>query len=426
VTVESEPSSSLEENPEPAGADDRAAFDAMFRAYADHVFEYCNGLLGDERSAAAATQATFITAYSMIRYLRNPRRMEAWLYALARRECTSKDPGRAELPAYIPAAARRNGNGSGPPKMADDDVAEFAAVTDSANGQQATAEALAALTSMPERDRAVLAAFGKLRQRDREIIDLVYWRGVDRSELPYILGVSERQAAALLSVAEKKLGRLAERTQSGGTEPSPEQEVGLLAVMPPAVWRHTVTSLFDEDCATSREAVATHAGLLDAEGFPEQPAPPAMRSRAALTTSAVITPAVVGLVALSALGGPARPGGTPPVQVGPHGLTIVIPSPDPPSVGQAAHRSKTRSHRRGHGTGAASPPAYTQPVVPVQPTGSSHPSPSPAPITSAPPTITASPSPTSHGSPSPTTPPTSPTSNPSSPSPGVSPTPSPS
>ena len=74
---------------------DRDAFAEMFDAHAQHVFDYCCGLLGDHARAASATQVTLVAAHSLSSRLRDRDRMRAWLLALARREClpASPEPG---------------------------------------------------------------------------------------------------------------------------------------------------------------------------------------------------------------------------------------------------------------------------------------------------------------------------------------------
>jgi DNA-directed RNA polymerase specialized sigma24 family protein len=97
--------SQAEDVQEPVWAD-WGTFTDIFREYAEYVFEYCISLLSDEREAAGATTVTFITAQALLGCLENQDRLEPWLYALARRECTSKRPARWEK---VP-----DGAGSGP------------------------------------------------------------------------------------------------------------------------------------------------------------------------------------------------------------------------------------------------------------------------------------------------------------------------
>jgi RNA polymerase sigma factor (sigma-70 family) len=437
VSVQSPHSTSPDEVPLPADAGDQASFDAMFRAHADHVFEYCHGLLGDTDEAAAATQATFITAYSLVRYLRDPRRLEPWLFALARRECTSKDPGRAELQKHAgsllaaadqESAAPGSGAIGARGSVADADTDQLAAISDAVADELAAAQALAAFNALPEGDREVLEAFSTLRPRDREVIDLVYWRGIHPTELPSILGISQRRGEALLVAAEERFRRSADRTQSTGIElgedTPPQLEADLLTVLPTArlpagVWRRTVSLVFDRRYRPYRRAVAAHAGPLDAEGFPEQPAPPGTRARRLMVASAVVAPAAAGLLAIAYLAGTSSPS-----PGSPHNLALTSPAASPTTgspTAAAAARTKAPHHKAVLPVTALFPAQPTQ----GQPTGAPGPLPSPHPspssITGVPPTP--SPKPTK-SSPSPSPSPTSP--SPTSPSPtSTSPSPSP-
>jgi DNA-directed RNA polymerase specialized sigma24 family protein len=83
-----------EDAEDPASAD-WSTFTDIFREYAAYIFEYCVKLLNDEGEAAGATTVTFITAQALLDHLEDYDRLEAWLYALARRECTSKHPARS-------------------------------------------------------------------------------------------------------------------------------------------------------------------------------------------------------------------------------------------------------------------------------------------------------------------------------------------
>jgi hypothetical protein len=70
---------------------------AIFESHAADLFEYCTALLGDPDEAVGATQATLIMASALIGRLQDRGQLRPWLFALARRECLSADPARAEL-----------------------------------------------------------------------------------------------------------------------------------------------------------------------------------------------------------------------------------------------------------------------------------------------------------------------------------------
>jgi RNA polymerase sigma factor (sigma-70 family) len=60
---------------------------AAYDRYADDLFGYCQSLLQDPNDAADAVQDTFVIAVSKLAGLRDPERLRAWLFAVARNEC---------------------------------------------------------------------------------------------------------------------------------------------------------------------------------------------------------------------------------------------------------------------------------------------------------------------------------------------------
>ena len=93
--------------------------------YAGPLYEYCRSMLTDAGDAADAVQDTFVIAAARAAGLRDPERLRAWLYAVARGECLritrggSDSAGReamevqsrhglgtAEVAAGLPAALR--------------------------------------------------------------------------------------------------------------------------------------------------------------------------------------------------------------------------------------------------------------------------------------------------------------------------------
>ena len=55
--------------------------------YADPLYKYCLASLGEQAEAADAVQDTFVIAAARLADLREPDRLRAWLYAVARNEC---------------------------------------------------------------------------------------------------------------------------------------------------------------------------------------------------------------------------------------------------------------------------------------------------------------------------------------------------
>ncbi|HWJ62894.1 MAG TPA: RNA polymerase sigma factor [Acidimicrobiales bacterium] len=80
---------------EAARAGDRDAFAAIFDRYAPRVHGFCTRLLNEPHTASDATQDTFVTAAQRLDQLRDPSALRAWLYAIARNECTRHGRARA-------------------------------------------------------------------------------------------------------------------------------------------------------------------------------------------------------------------------------------------------------------------------------------------------------------------------------------------
>ncbi len=331
---------------------DWSTFTDIFRAYAEYIFDYCIGVLGDQVGAADATTVTFIQAQSLLGRLRDPDRLEAWLYALARRECTTKHPARAETPAGAPHPAADGAQADEPGAgiaqadvaavvgaatacevasgsadageaangvrsrrdLADDDTDEFNAISPATERRQAARQVLNAFSALPADDRELLTAFSALPPRDREVLDLVYWHGLQPAELPAILGVSAQRAYTVLNAAVRRFRAAAERIQDEADGEPIRSEDKLLAAMsvarmPGTVWRRTAKAVTDPDLRSYRDAVVAHAGRLGPDGFPSQFAAPGSRARTVQVAAAVLVPLAGGAALLLYLHGSA-PAGT--------------------------------------------------------------------------------------------------------------------
>lgn len=87
---------------------------AIYESHAADLFEYCTGLLTDPDEAIGATQATLVAASALIGHLQDRGQLLPWLVALARQECLSADPARAEL-GRIGIARSAGPGGESPP-----------------------------------------------------------------------------------------------------------------------------------------------------------------------------------------------------------------------------------------------------------------------------------------------------------------------
>jgi RNA polymerase sigma factor (sigma-70 family) len=145
--------------------------------YADPLYKYCLASLGEPAEAADAVQDTFVIAAARLAGLREPERLRAWLYAVARNECQRiARPGRPEF-----ASAQAKFVMAGAPKVHEE--AEHA------------------------RLRALLDdATTGLTPGEREVIELELRHGLAVAEVASVVGVSRTRANALASRAREHLG----------------------------------------------------------------------------------------------------------------------------------------------------------------------------------------------------------------------------
>ena len=144
--------------------------------YADPLYKYCRSMLSDPADAADAVQDTFVIAASRLAGLREPERLRAWLYAVARNECLR-----------VPRPAKRAPELDGVQDATD----EVAGV-----GEDAERAKLRALL----RD-----AVGGLSPAEREVIELQLRQGLEPAEVAAVLGVSRNHAHSLLTRARNQL-----------------------------------------------------------------------------------------------------------------------------------------------------------------------------------------------------------------------------
>jgi RNA polymerase sigma factor (sigma-70 family) len=76
-------------SPAPAGPSGAAAdvLAHLYDIYGDHLFDYCNMVLGSPQAAAEAVRETLIAATAQFGRLRDRGRIRGWLFAIARRQC---------------------------------------------------------------------------------------------------------------------------------------------------------------------------------------------------------------------------------------------------------------------------------------------------------------------------------------------------
>jgi RNA polymerase sigma factor (sigma-70 family) len=143
--------------------------------YAGDLYSYCRTLLREPDDAADVVQDTFVIAASKLGGLRDPARLRAWLFAVARNECLHRLKARRRATPLQDA-----------PELADDsaDVG--------AGAERAETVAL------------VRAAIGGLNDSERDAITQLS-HGLEVAEVAAVLGVSRNHAYALFSRAREQL-----------------------------------------------------------------------------------------------------------------------------------------------------------------------------------------------------------------------------
>jgi RNA polymerase sigma factor (sigma-70 family) len=159
-------------------AGDPAGLAAAYDSYAAALHAYCRSLLAEPADAADAVQDTFVTAAAKLGNLRDPDRLRAWLYAVARNECYRRHRGQARQASLDEAG----------------DVSDTAADASSGTGRAELRELVA-------------AALSGLNPGDRDVIELNLRHEIDGPDLADALGVPLNQAHALASRARGQLER---------------------------------------------------------------------------------------------------------------------------------------------------------------------------------------------------------------------------
>jgi RNA polymerase sigma factor (sigma-70 family) len=157
-------------------ADDRERFERLYRENFRAVLRFAAMRIDPERAKDVAAE-TFLVAWRRLDDV--PAEPRAWLLGVARKVIA----GQFRSQTRRDALALRLEAERGEP----DDLA----------------------TTVADRDE-VLAAFAALRERDREVLRLVAWDGLDAAEAAEVLGVTRLSFAVRLHRARRRLERALE------------------------------------------------------------------------------------------------------------------------------------------------------------------------------------------------------------------------
>jgi len=162
---------------------DSEAFAAIYDRYADRIHDFCCSVLRDRAEAADAMQDTFLTAAQKLGQLRDPSKLRAWIFAIARHESLRRAKARSRATPT-------------------DDFPDLAAP--GAGPEDAVRRA--------ELSEIVWAAAAGLSERDRALLDLHLRQGLDGQELADTIGVTPGHAYVLMNrlrtQVERALGAL--------------------------------------------------------------------------------------------------------------------------------------------------------------------------------------------------------------------------
>jgi RNA polymerase sigma factor (sigma-70 family) len=159
-------------------AGDPAGLAEAYDRYAVPLYSYCRSILREPADAADAVQDTFLVATAKLHSLRDPGKLRAWLYAVARNECLRRMRAGNALSALDEAADLPT------------ESPEIGLATERAGLQE-----------------ILRAAIDGLNPREREVIELSLVGELDGDELAEALGVSRNHAHARLSRARSQLER---------------------------------------------------------------------------------------------------------------------------------------------------------------------------------------------------------------------------
>jgi RNA polymerase sigma factor (sigma-70 family) len=172
-------------------AGDPGGLTKAYDRHADALFSYCRSMLREPADAAGVVRDTFVIAAARLSGLREPERLRAWLFAVARNECLRKPrPGKAAPPP---------GDGGGRPGQPGQpaDAAGAAEPPGRPADAAGAAEPAAALA-------LIRAAADGLDDDERDII-IQLWHGLTVPEVAAVLGVSRDHAYSLFSKARDQL-----------------------------------------------------------------------------------------------------------------------------------------------------------------------------------------------------------------------------
>lgn len=238
---------------------DRDAFAQIYDRYADRLHDYCNSMLRNRHDAADATQDTFVAAVQRMGQLRDPSKLRAWLYAIARNECIRRSKRRAKT---VPR----------------EDMSEITAPAAGLDAELGTGD-----LGPDELAALVWDAAAGLAERDRTMLDLHLRQGLDGQELAEAVGMAPSRVYVIMSrlrdQMERALGALlVARVGRKDCRDLDAILTGWDGRLTPLIRKRVARHIEDcEVCSERRRTLVSPLALLGA--VPLVPAPLALRDR---------------------------------------------------------------------------------------------------------------------------------------------------
>ncbi len=168
-----------------AAVKDEAAFSELYDYFFPRVYQYILGKTKDEALSDELVSDTFIRMYRHLSQYEPERgAFSTWLFRIAQ-NVISKYYGRKEHAVLAPW----------------DDSFDFAAPEHETPEKQALTK---------ERSEELRIAMGKLKERDRKILEMTYWLNMKSNEIGEVLGMAPSSVRAALKQAKERLRSLLE------------------------------------------------------------------------------------------------------------------------------------------------------------------------------------------------------------------------
>ena len=159
---------------------DEARFEAMYEANISAVAAYCSRRLGADDADDAAAEV-FVVAWRRLTDAPSGSHELPWLYGVARNVVANRRRSNRRLIGLRAKLRNNDDNSSAGPEV------------------QVIAK---------EEHRELMTALDKLSPKNREILQLVEWEGVDRAVVAVMFGVTPNAINQRMSRAYRRLGRL--------------------------------------------------------------------------------------------------------------------------------------------------------------------------------------------------------------------------